>query len=273
MSAHESGVDSHGKKYKDVEDLWREQFVDPSLAASSNPDVSSKKIEWYQKGADYWMSQDASVDGVLGGFGHISPVDLSGSKSFLQKLPGIQYGRAIDCGAGIGRISKGLLCPLFQHVDLVEQNPVYVDKAKEYCAGLKSMKEYYVQGLQDFQFARHGYDVIWIQWVIGHLPDTDFLPFMERCVAGLKPGGYIVLKENNAKKGFVMDLDDQSLTRTDAQFRALFEKAKLKLVYVDLQKNFPSALFPVRMYALQPETHPTTETDATTATAPATEAK
>jgi len=93
-----------------------------------------KSVAWYQKGADYWMTQEASVDGVLGGFGHVSPVDMSGSKSFLSKLPGVRFDRTIDCGAGIGRISKGLLCPLFKVVDLVEQNPVYVAKAREYCA-------------------------------------------------------------------------------------------------------------------------------------------
>lgn len=227
-------------------------LADPAEESAGSADVGAKKLQWYQKGADYWMGQAASVDGVLGGFGHISPVDISGSRLFLTKLPNLVYGRAIDCGAGIGRISKGLLCPSFKEVDLVEQNPNYVSKARDFCAGLPSMKEFHVAGLQDFAF-RHPYDVIWIQWVIGHLPDTDFLPFMARCVAGLKPGGYIVVKENNAKKGFVMDLDDQSVTRTDAQFRALFELAGLTLVHDELQKNFPAALFPVRMYALQPK--------------------
>jgi protein N-terminal methyltransferase len=225
-------------------------LVDP--ADSTSADVSEKKHAWYQKGADYWLSQAASVDGVLGGFGHISPVDLSGSKTWLQKLPGVRYQRAIDCGAGIGRISKGLLCPLFKEVDLVEQNPVYVAKAREYCAGEKTMRTYYTEGLQTFSFASGPYDVIWIQWVIGHLPDADFLPFMQRCSRGLREGGYIVVKENNAKKGFVMDLDDQSVTRTDAQYRELFEQADLDLVSVELQKNFPASLFPVRMYALKP---------------------
>jgi hypothetical protein len=109
------------------------------------------------------MTQAASVDGVLGGFGHVSPVDIIGSKSFLRAIPNVKFGASIDCGAGIGRISKGLLAPLFARVDLVEQNPVYVAKAKEYCAGLPSMKSYWVQGLQEFQFEPQAYDCIWIQ--------------------------------------------------------------------------------------------------------------
>jgi len=161
-----------------------------------------KSVAWYQKGADYWMTQEASVDGVLGGFGHVSPVDMSGSKSFLSKLPGVRFDRTIDCGAGIGRISKGLLCPLFKVVDLVEQNPVYVAKAREYCAAGAHgdrMGQYWVRGLQDFEFEAAAYDVIWIQWVIGHLPDADFVPFMARCVKGLREKtGLIVLKENKS---------------------------------------------------------------------------
>ena len=37
-----------------------------------------------------------------------------------------------DCGAGIGRVSKLLLLPLFSEVDLVEQNPAFLEKAKVY---------------------------------------------------------------------------------------------------------------------------------------------
>ena len=37
-----------------------------------------------------------------------------------------------DCGAGIGRVSKRLLLPLFERVDLVEQNPEFLERAKTY---------------------------------------------------------------------------------------------------------------------------------------------
>ncbi len=61
---------------------------------------------------------------------------------------------------------------------------------------------------------------------------------MRRCVAGLTPStGVLILKENQAKKGFILDLDDQSVTRTDAQFRALFDKAGLELIATEVQKK------------------------------------
>lgn len=35
----------------------------------------------------------------------------------------------LDCGAGIGRVTKHLLLPLFKNVDMVEQDRTFVDKA------------------------------------------------------------------------------------------------------------------------------------------------
>lgn len=41
--------------------------------------------------------------------------------------------------------------------------------------------------------------MIWVQWVVGHLTDDDFVAFFQRCRKGLKPDGVIVLKENTCK--------------------------------------------------------------------------
>jgi protein N-terminal methyltransferase len=43
------------------------------------------------------------------------------------------------------------------------------------------------------------YDVIWVQWVLGHLPDDDFVAFFKRCKLGLAPNGFICVKENALK--------------------------------------------------------------------------
>ena len=37
-----------------------------------------------------------------------------------------------DCGAGIGRVTKHLLLPLFKTVDMVEQNQEFLNAAKAY---------------------------------------------------------------------------------------------------------------------------------------------
>lgn len=38
-----------------------------------------------------------------------------------------------------------------------------------------------VAGLQDFSPEPKTYDVIWCQWVLGHLTDEDFVGFMKSC--------------------------------------------------------------------------------------------
>lgn len=77
-------------------------------------------------------------------------------------------GCALDCGAGIGRISKRLLLPLFKTVDLVDVTQEFLDKAKTYLGEEgKRVGNYFCRGLQDFVPETGRYDVIWIQWVIG----------------------------------------------------------------------------------------------------------
>ncbi|GMP42180.1 hypothetical protein CsSME_00012002 [Camellia sinensis var. sinensis] len=51
----------------------------------------------------------------------------------------------------------------------------------------------------EFTLEAGRYDVIWVQWCIGHLADDDFVSFFKRAKGGLKLGGFFVLKENIAR--------------------------------------------------------------------------
>ena len=53
-----------------------------------------------------------------------------------------------DCGAGIGRVSKRLLLPLFESVDLVEQNPEFLERARTYIVRLPGGVRRGVCGMQ-----------------------------------------------------------------------------------------------------------------------------
>jgi protein N-terminal methyltransferase len=80
----------------------------------------------------------------------------------------------------------------------------------------------------------------------------DLITFFNRCKKGLKPNGMIFVKENNAKIGIVIDEEDSSMTRSDVVWKDIFLKAGLKLLREEVQKGFPSGLFAVKMYALEP---------------------
>ncbi|XVF23037.1 hypothetical protein REPUB_Repub13aG0003400 [Reevesia pubescens] len=252
-----SGSDSDGKEFKNAQEMWREQIGD------EGDDI--KKTLWYRHGVAYWEGVEASVDGVLGGFGEVNDADIKGSEAFLNTLLHERFdggGRnqhlvALDCGSGIGRITKNLLIRYFNEVDLLEPLSHFLDAAREslsqeyfVASDVHKATNFYCTPLQEFTPDAGRYNVIWIQWCIGHLTDDDFVSFFKRAKVGLKPGGFFVLKENIARNGFVLDKEDRSITRSDLFFKDLFRQCGLHLYKMKEQKGLPEELFGVKMYAL-----------------------
>lgn len=79
-------------------------------------------VRWYERAYDYWEDGEncpLDDDGVLGGYGHISPTDIAGSGAFLDELRSMRpllgdsnaaggAGRGdVDC-CGVGWASLGL---------------------------------------------------------------------------------------------------------------------------------------------------------------------
>jgi protein N-terminal methyltransferase len=216
----------------------------------------------------YWSSISADDTGVLGGYPQVSRVDLQGSANFLAKLKrkNIHYGRherlkrAVDCGAGIGRITKGFLSKVAEVVDIVEP----VEKLTRVVAedgDFKSLRDegrigkIYNAGLEAWTPATT-YTLIWNQWCLGQLTDAQLVDYLKRCIPHLEKGGWVVVKENmstDAEGRDIFDGTDSSVTRTDDRFREVFKKAGLRIVASEVQKGMPKDIYPVRSYALQPE--------------------
>uniref|UniRef100_A0A8D1LW18 N-terminal Xaa-Pro-Lys N-methyltransferase 1 n=1 Tax=Sus scrofa TaxID=9823 RepID=A0A8D1LW18_PIG len=100
-------------------------------------EVIEDEKQFYSKAETYWKEVPPTVDGMLGGYGHISSIDINSSRKFLQRF--LREGPnktgtscALDCGAGIGRITKRLLLPLFGVVDMVDVTEDFLVKAKSY---------------------------------------------------------------------------------------------------------------------------------------------
>ncbi len=249
------GIDSEGNEYKSLAELWRK--VQPLSGPTAKP-----KEGWYEKANAYWEDVSncpCTDDGVLGGYGSITPVDILGSKHFLEELQrthNVKFGNVADCGAGIGRITKNLLLSMFQHVDLIEQSQRLLKGAPAYIGvpADSTQISFVLQGLQSFMPAIGSYDVIWIQWVIGHLEDTDFIKFIQRCVSGLAPGGVVVIKDNvieGADQTFYLDLSDNSVCRHLSYLYALLELSGVQVILEQIQQGFPEELYPVHMLALR----------------------
>ncbi|PPQ87967.1 hypothetical protein CVT25_001046 [Psilocybe cyanescens] len=207
-----------------------------------------------QEGIEYWNTQPASLDGVLGGYGSgsLPRIDSLGSRLFLLNLfPQLSTvpsafcpldapsdpprTRALDVGAGIGRVTADVLLHLVSDVTILEPVESFIQEAlsrarsstdpftKNAWRGLAdgSKSVTLLQGtLQDFHplkphHARfldrigyqpprpadeigQGFDVIWCQWCLGHLSDVDLVAFLKRSNESLKkhPKALIVVKEN-----------------------------------------------------------------------------
>lgn len=220
-------------------------------------DIVHNEASFYSNAEGYWKDVPPTVDGMLGGYGNISSIDINGSKAFLRKFLGDEEGKtgtgfALDCGAGIGRITKRLLLPLFSTVDLVDVTQEFLDKAKTYLGDeSKRVGNYFCSGLQDFVPESGRYDVIWIQWVIGHLTDDHLIKFLQRCQKSLRPNGIIVIKDNVSYEGVVPDEVDSSVCRDLEIVRSLVRRAGLRIIHEEQQMNFPKEIYQVHTLALR----------------------
>ncbi|KAH7639233.1 hypothetical protein HUG17_3266 [Dermatophagoides farinae] len=217
----------------------------------------------YEKGRSYWERIAPNIDGMLGGWTNINTSDVDESRKLLRILlkpikmiESLKRPlRCLDCGAGIGRVSKYVLSKFFDEIDLLEQNETFVLKAKDFLGdGYHRVKHTYIQGMQEFApIDGIIYDCIWGQWVYGYLTDEDLILFLEKCLRILdKQHGFIVVKDNVSKdEDSYVDDEDGFVTRTEAQFLSLFSKVP-NLIVKDIfrQKRMPKELLPVKMFVL-----------------------
>ena len=92
---------------------------------------------------------------------------------------------AADCGAGVGRITKGLLSHHFTEVDVIEPVRHFLSKAEESLSSSSATCKcnFLLKGLQEVEERPGRYDVVWIQWCIGSLTDDDLVEGQRRRVA------------------------------------------------------------------------------------------
>uniref|UniRef100_T1IR29 Alpha N-terminal protein methyltransferase 1 n=1 Tax=Strigamia maritima TaxID=126957 RepID=T1IR29_STRMM len=217
---------------------------------------ASDKDQFYTVAKKYWEKIPPTIDGMLGGFGYISNTDIQGSEKFLKPLlvakrRPMGAHRALDCGSGIGRVSKHLLLRLVKTVDLLDQNQVYLDESYNYLAeDAAGIDRRVCMGLQNFIPDANRYDLVWCQWVLMQLRDDDVVDFFRRCSSGLTKNGLIVLKENITSSGDIeIDETDSSVARSLKLLRSLIRKAGFSIIKEQRQQKFPKELYEVRMFA------------------------
>lgn len=136
---------------------------------------------------------------------------------------------------------------------MVEQCPTFAETVRQYVGTTSKLGEIYNVGLQEFTPDLRKYDVIWAQWVLGHLTDDDLVAFFRRCIDGLSRNGVIVIKENvTASDTIDVDKVDSSVTRPLVLLKAIIVKSGLRIIKMTRQSNFPAGIFPVYMITMKP---------------------
>ncbi|KAM5145347.1 N-terminal Xaa-Pro-Lys N-methyltransferase 1 isoform 3-T3 [Mantella aurantiaca] len=135
---------------------------------------------------------------------------------------------------------------------MVDVTDDFLSKAKSYLGeDGKRIGNFYCSGLQEFAPEPNRYDVIWIQWVIGHLTDSHLVDFLKRCKAGLRPNGIVVIKDNMATEGVIMDDVDSSICRDLDMVCRLIRQAGLSVLAQERQENFPDEIYHVYSFAMR----------------------
>lgn len=152
--------------------------------------------------------------------------------------------RAIDAGAGVGRVTKLVLLKRYDTVRLVEADPNWSRRSQVYLGRKRSKGCTFVcSRLEDIQPQTviawgEPADVVWLQWTLQYLTDQDAIRTLKSLASSLVIGtGVLIVKENRPYAParldrFQMDTPDgpherYDLTRTDMHHRFLFQKAGL----------------------------------------------
>lgn len=127
----------------------------------------------------------------------------------------------------IGRITRGLLISISQITDVIEP----IAKFTAELSGEDGVGMIWNVGLEEWEPglapSNHPkpppdapddsppkYDLVWVQWCVGHLKDLELVSFLERCKGALTEDGLIVVKENlSTSNEDLFDSVDSSVTR------------------------------------------------------------
>ena len=157
-------------------------------------------------------------------------------REHLKYMPGKEL--ALDCGAGIGRVTKTVLKHIFKNVDLLEPSKTQMVEARKYCP---EARKFHHIGLQEFEY-REPYDAIWIQWVLCYLTDEDIVHFLLKTKRdGLTRDekgktGLIFIKENTSEQSqFLLDTEQNAVWRNKMQLKAIFQSAGYQVLHESQQ--------------------------------------
>eukprot|EP00438_Fugacium_kawagutii_P035490 Skav226801 [mRNA] locus=scaffold2056:42065:42898:+ [translate_table: standard] len=234
LGADISGVDDAGREYPNLWELWLVQ--------------GQQRDKFYRVNEDWWVEGyegRGTLEGAMIGDDG-SDEDLTHSRTLLAKaiecMPE-QPRSALDVGAGVGRVTRGVLLPSVRGpVTLVDQSAKWLRTAKTYLAEEASRCAFVQSKLEEYNpLPSESFDLIWIQWTLQYLVDQDVVELLKRLSLCLSSQGVLVLKENrpvySQSECFQMDTPGKEgrfdITRPTKHLAVLLELSGLTVVYTE----------------------------------------
>ena len=232
LGAEISGADDAGREYPNLWELWLVE--------------GQQRDKFYRVNEDWWVEGyegRETLEGAMIG-DDASEEDLVHSCTLLaraiESMPQKPHS-ALDVGAGVGRVTRGVLLPAVSGpVFLVDQSAKWLRAAKTYLAEDASRCTFIQSKLEDYRPAET-FDLIWIQWTLQYLIDQDVVELLKRLSQCLSSQGVLVLKENrpvySQSECFQMDTPGKEgrfdITRPEKHLAVLVELSGLAITYTE----------------------------------------
>uniref|UniRef100_M3YNB7 N-terminal Xaa-Pro-Lys N-methyltransferase 1 n=1 Tax=Mustela putorius furo TaxID=9669 RepID=M3YNB7_MUSPF len=216
-------------------------------------EVIEDEKQFYSKAKTYWKEVPPTVDGMLGGYGHISSIDISSSRKFLQRFLRVgrsgMPSRSRGCGPGGPAWSAQGAAFYPSHHGAFGAWLVSAPQALRVGRGGVRLGAS-VSGLPRVSPNPPQARLPGLEWV-GHLTDQHLAEFLRRCKQGLRPNGIIVIKDNMAQEGVILDDVDSSVCRDLEVVHRIVRSAGLSLLAQERQENLPDEIYHVYSLALR----------------------
>ena len=114
--------------------------------------------------------------------------------------------RALDVAGGDGRLSKSFLLGQYSRVDIFDQCPIAVEKARKALLGHSRFGYAAQSTMQGFDW-KFEYSGIFMVWVVGYLSNPALVSFLRRAKIQLMRGEFRTTRQEHPES-FIVVLDN-----------------------------------------------------------------
>lgn len=157
-------------------------------------------------------------------------LDLEERPEILSALPSYQGKEVLELGGGIGRFT-GDFAQKAKHVTVVDFVSHFLEENKKRHAHFSNIT-YLCQDMMELNIPPHSIDLIFMNWLLMYLEDTEVEVLADRICSWLKPGGVLFFRETCSPTPAVIIDEYHVWYRTLAYYTHLFE-GKLQLIKQD----------------------------------------